>query len=117
MMSRISPVSSDYRFPNERWPIADLRVRVGDIAQRLGLTIMSWEEDGLGPANGVLIRLTSGRVILLREQEHAIKHLAAEGPCVETDVGDVAAFGVEALMAEVLDALGLPRDAVAWIAP
>jgi hypothetical protein len=115
-MSCISQVPFDYRFPVGRWPIADLRVRAGEIAQRFGFNLETWEEEGLGPANGMLIRLPSGRVMLLREQEHAIKHHGAEGPCVEADLGDVAALGSEVLMAEVLEALELPRDVVARIA-
>src|SRR5262245_43147077 len=117
-MSRISQVSSDFRFPNGiGWPIAHLRTRVRDIAQRFGLTVEAWEENGLGPASGFIIGLPSGRAMALRELTYLIEREGAEGPELLADAGDVAAFGVEALVAEMLDALDLPRQAIAWIAP
>jgi hypothetical protein len=54
--------------------------------------------------------------MLLRELEHAIKHLGEEGPTVHVDAGEVAATGVEALVAEILESLDLPGDAVARVA-
>ena len=116
-MSRISQVSSDHRFPSGFcWPIANLRTQVGDIAQRFGLTVEAWEEDGLGPASGMFIRLPSARVMLWRELEFAIEREAGEGLEVHADAGDLSTFGVEVLVAEALEALDLPPDAAAWVA-
>lgn len=115
-MNGISQVS-EYQFPSPDLAIAILRVPVAEIAKRFGLTVDTWEEAGLGRAHGMFIRFPSGRVMLLRELEHAIKHLGREGPTVHVDAGELAAFGVEPLVAEVLESLGLPSDAVAPVAP
>jgi len=74
----------------------------------------SWEEDGLGPARGGLIRLPSGRIALLMELAHQIKHRVVPGPHVVIDGGDVVTFSVSALVDEVVHALGLSESAVAW---
>ena len=105
----------EYRFPSGmEWPIASMRVSVTDIAQRFQLEIERWEEDGLGPARGMLVRLRSGRVVLLRELEHAMKHLGAMGPDVFVDAGDLASVGVAPIFNDIVDSLRLPRDAVLW---
>ncbi len=83
---------------------------------RLGLTVQAWDEDGLGPTRGMLIRLSSGTVVLMRELEHAIKHLGAKGPEFDVDASDAVTAGVEPLVSEILDSLGLTRDAVVWMA-
>lgn len=108
---------AEYRYPSGmHLPVMTIRIDLRDVAGRLGVTVETWEEDGLGPACGMFLRLPSGRVVLLRELEHAVKRLGAEGPEVFADVGDLAALDVERLVAEVLDDLDLPREQVAWIA-
>jgi hypothetical protein len=114
-MNVISQVS-EYRFPSPDLAIVTIRVPVAEIAKRFGLTVENWEEDGLGRARGMFIRFPSGRVMLLRELEHAIKDLGEEGPTVYVDAGEVVACGVEPLVGEVLEGLGLPSNAVARIA-
>jgi hypothetical protein len=74
----------------------------------------SWFEDGLGPARGVVIRLPSERVVLIQEFEYASKHFGASELNLEVDGADVVSFGVSALVDEVISALGLSQNAVAW---
>jgi hypothetical protein len=62
------------------WPIAVLTGSLDDILTRFRMEPESWVEDGLGPARGIVIRLPSGRVVLIRELEYAPKHLGLSGP-------------------------------------
>jgi hypothetical protein len=105
---------SEYRFPNIDFSVVTLRVSLDEIAERFGLNIETWEEDGLGPARGMFIGFPSGRVMLLRELEYALKHLGEHGPTVWIEAGAMAALGVEPLINEVLEGLGLSADTVAW---
>jgi hypothetical protein len=114
-MNVISQVS-EYRFTSPDLPIISLRVRIAEIAERFGLTVETWEEDGLGPACGMFLKFPSGRVMLLRELEHAVEHLGQKGPTVYVGASEVAAVGVEPLVTEVQESLGLKNDAVAWVA-
>jgi hypothetical protein len=114
-MNQISQVF-EYRFLNPDISIVSLRAPVAEIAEKLGLSVEAWETDGLGRARGMFIRFSSGKVMLLRELEYAIEHLGQEGPTVYVDAGEVAAFGVESLVAEILGGLGLSSDKVAWMA-
>jgi hypothetical protein len=106
-----------YRFTSGELPIALVRRRLAEIANRLNLKIYRWEEDGLGPAQGLIIRLASGRVMLLLELEHAIKHHRVKGPEILVEARDLAEVGVEPLIVEVQEALDLTRDELDWIAP
>ena len=54
----------DYRFPGIDMPIATFCRRVSEIAERNGCTVETWEEDGLGEASGLMLKLASGRTIL-----------------------------------------------------
>jgi hypothetical protein len=104
----------DYRFPNADFPIMRFQVRISEIARSLGLEIESWEEDGLGPARGMLLRLPTGRVVLFRELQHLIDHYREMGPYVHVDAAVIAEFGVEPLINEVLTSLDLPQQMVDW---
>ena len=103
-----------------RWPsgadmaIAGLSVRLSRLAEAAKLNLCSWEEDGLGPVHGALCRLPSGRVVLLREVEHAVEHLGASGPDIHADLQEVATEGIKPILSELLAALKLSTDAVAW---
>ena len=104
----------DYRFATTDWPIMRLQVRISEIAQSLGFEIESWEEDGLGQAHGMLLKLPTGRVVLFREFQHGINHFGEKGPHVCIDAAVVAEFGVEPLIEEVLTSLGLSEQIVDW---
>jgi hypothetical protein len=107
----------EFRFSSVDLPIATMRQRLATIAERFNLKIDRWDEDGLGPAQGIFIRLAPGRVALLRELEHAIKHHGVEGPTIYVEGRDLAKFGVGPLITEVLETLGLSKDELYWIAP
>lgn len=108
---------SDYRFTSPDVPIVELRVRVATIADQFGLTLDHWDEDGLGPACGMFIRLSSGVIVLLTELEHAIRHHGAAGPIVHAGASEVVEFGIEPLVSETLESLKLGRDTIGWMAP
>jgi hypothetical protein len=89
-----------------------LNVRVNTLATRLPFSPQEWEEDGLGMARGCFLKLSSGRVILLEELQHSIEHFGAKGPIVMVDVGEAAALGFKALLAEVVADLSLSADEI-----
>jgi hypothetical protein len=107
----------DYRFPGIDMPIASLARRLTELAEKHGWEVETWDEDGLGPAAGVLLKLASGRVILLLELQHAIEYFRQRGPTVHIDESELAKFGVKALLEEVLSSLNLSREDVDWTAP
>jgi len=104
----------DHRFYTIEWLIARLGLRLETIAARNGLTLESWEEDGLGPAIGCLGRLPSGVVIALVEYAHAIAYYDLHGPGIYVDAVDVERHGIESLIAQALSALHLDASNVEW---
>jgi hypothetical protein len=57
----------EYRFPSGlECAIASISMPVDDAASRHEMRLETWEEDGLGPAQGFFVRLPSGRVVLLQ---------------------------------------------------
>jgi len=107
----------DYRFPGLDMPIARFCRRVSEIAERNGCTVETWEEDGLGEASGLFLKLPSGRTILLLELRHLIEHHRERGPYAYIDAGEIAEFGIEPLVKEVLTSLGLSQQDIDWVAP
>ncbi|MGY8638888.1 hypothetical protein RAD15_41115 [Bradyrhizobium sp. 14AA] len=108
----------DYRFPTDRCPIAGLRSQISELADRFGLNVESWNEDGLGKLLGVLLKLPSKRIVALIEYEtyneaHRLEHGTLE---VSLGAEEVAALGAEPLIGEVLECLGLTRDDLIWLA-
>jgi hypothetical protein len=97
-------------------PFAQLAVRVDDIATKFGVSIHAWEENGLGPARGLIIRLTSGRVIFLEELALALEFHGAKGPTVYADAADLGEIGVDQFVAEVLSELRLSPSDLAKVA-
>lgn len=96
--------------------LCTLTVRVADLADHLGFTLVHWD-DQLGPATSMLVKLESGRDVALTEIRYAIERHGMKGPVVEVEARDVAAIGVPALVDEVLAALRLAREDTDWIAP
>lgn len=107
---------TSYTWPTTQFPLAGLCVRVDELAARLGVTIHTWVEDGLGPARGFGGRLPSGTVVLLEELETSIEHGYSQGPGVYVDASVMASVGPEALVAELLAELGLSRSDLEYAA-
>lgn len=105
----------DYRFPNTDLPIMRLQVRVAEIARVHGFCVENFIDDGLGEAQAILLKLPSGRVVLLIEHQHLIEHHKIKGPTVSFDAGVVAELGVGPLIGEVLTSLDLSQQAVDWV--
>jgi hypothetical protein len=91
------------------------QVRVSEIAQPRGFRVENSIEHGLGQAQGMFLRLPSGRVVWFLELQHLIEHHHAKGPTVYVDAGAVAEFGVELLISEVLTSLNLSQQMVDWV--
>ena len=107
----------DYRFPNVDYAIVTVSRRLAELAAGHGWTVETWDEDGLGEASGVLLRLASGRIILVMELRHAIEYHGEAGPTAFIDGSELATHGVAALLAEILAALGLTEQDTTWTAP
>jgi len=89
--------------------VCTLTVRVTDLAERFGFALIHYEDDGLGWASSMFVKLDSGRVALLTEHAHAVERLGAKGPAVEVDARDIAQLGVAPCVDEVLDGFRLSR--------
>jgi hypothetical protein len=106
----------DHRFSGIDMPIVRFCRRVSNIAQQNGFRGETWMEDGLGEAWGFFVRLPSGWVALLVEFRHLIEHHHELGPAAYVDEIDIAKFGVQALVDEVVTSLGLSQQEIDWIA-
>lgn len=108
-------IVTSYTWPNDGIPFAGLRVRVVDLAVRLGVAVHQWDVDGLGPARGFGFRTACGRVYLLEELVLSVKYHGASGPNFYVDAAELATVGTAALVEEVVAALGLaPSDVVTF---
>lgn len=105
-----------YTWPTDAFPLAALAVRVDALAGRLGMTVLTWVEDGLGPARGFGVRMPSGRVYLFEELELSVRHDGARGPNVYVDAAELARDGVTVLVAELLEGCGLVECDLASVA-
>jgi len=108
---------SEYRFSSYDLPIATIGQRVAEIADRFGFKIDRWEEDGLGPAQGMFVRSAAGKVMLLCEMERAVRRLGQKGPTIYVEAYDLADLGVGPLVQDALETFGLSMDQLTWIAP
>jgi hypothetical protein len=109
---------SAYRWPSgEPFWLGTLQPRLSELAQRLGVPLQSWVEDGLGPAVGTAFRLPSGRVVFLEEYAHPIESGATTGPEAWADLAVVATEGCEVIRTEFLTALGLSDQSFSFRPP
>lgn len=113
----ITQLADDYRFSSAAMDLCTLTVQVAHLAESLGFTVIHYEDDGLGWASSMFVKLASGRVMLLTEHAHLIEHHRAKGPLVQVDARDVAEIGVAPFVDEVLAGFRLSREDVDWIAP
>lgn len=113
----ITQLPDDFRFGGPEMQLCTLAIRIADVAERFGFTLIHYDDDGLGRAASMFVRLESGRPLLLTEHAHAVEHLGSKGPVVEVDARDIAEIDVEPFVDEVLEAFQLSREDVDWIAP
>jgi hypothetical protein len=59
----------------------------------------------------------SGRIVFIFELRHLIEYHRALGPTVYIDAAEIAKFGIEPLVSEVLTGLGLSQHDIDWVAP
>jgi len=113
----ITQLPDDFRFGGPEMQLCTLAVRISDLADRFGFTLIHYDDDGLGQAASMFVRLESGRALLLTEHAHAVEHLGSKGPVVEVNARDIVEIDVEPFVDEVLEAFQLSREDVDWIAP
>jgi hypothetical protein len=99
------------------FPLASLTIRVDELAARLNLPLYREREDVGRTVRGFGGRLPSGRIFLLEEIGHPFDPTRSGDVVLTVDAADLAGQGAEPLLAEVLEALGLPRSDVAAVGP
>lgn len=105
----------EYTWQSAEFPICVIDVPLADLAQRLGIPVISWEEDGMGSVSGFVCRLPSGEVLLLEEYAHAREHLGVAGPNVCMEATTLVDLGIEHAVAVVLAGLGISSVNLAWV--
>jgi len=113
----ITQLPDDFRFGGPEMQLCTLAIRIAELAERFGFTLIHYDDDGLGHAASMFVRLESGRALFLTEHAHAVNHLGSKGPVVEVDARDIAEIDVEPFVDEVVKAFQLSREDVDWIAP
>lgn len=101
-----------YRWPNDDMIFAGIALRVDELAAQLGVAVHTWDASGLGPARGLGFRSASGRVYLLEELEYAVRYYGAPGPVIHVDAAELATYGPELLVDDVVATLGIARQNV-----
>jgi hypothetical protein len=104
----------EHRWPTIDWPIAQLIIRIDRIAEKNGLVLEDWIEDGLGELSGCTLQLPSGLVVQLIESTHAIRHFHLRGPALYADAKDVHLAGIDPVLSDALAVLGLNPTDVEW---
>jgi hypothetical protein len=113
------PISSNQLFGvqiplTDRATLVVLSSGIESYAEKFGLQVETWEEDGLGTARGGFLRLDNGRIVLIREMDHARQNLGCPGPYIEVDMSELESRGAAEILAEVADAMQLGQDDIAW---
>lgn len=101
-----------YTWPNDDMIFAGIALRMDELAAQLGVAVHTWEEAGLGPARGLGFRSAAGRVYLLEELEYTVRYHGAPGPVVHVDAAELATFGPEVLVDDLVVTLGIARQHV-----
>lgn len=96
--------------------LVSLSVRIDDLAARLGIPVREYYKDGLGPSRYFAGRLPSGLFFSVEELEMCVKYHGALGPSVLVDATALAANGIEPLVSEILQSLGLARSELVYVA-
>ena len=106
-----------YAVPESAWVRCDLRplagadITMADVAARLGVDFIEYDEDGLGRARGQLFRMKNGRQIMIQQ-------LLQAPPPYDRQITIYGVFGPrDAMMADMNDALaalGVVRAQVSW---
>lgn len=89
-----------------------LNERVEVLAERLGVALQAWEEDGLGPTLGFALKVSDTSGVWVKA--FGGDHPQFPGPVVEVDAREAATRGFHDLMAEVAAAVRLQPGATSW---
>lgn len=105
----------DFKFPSgfER-NLATVDRRVSDLANRLGVKLERWEEDGLGWASGFVWGPAQFPTLIV-EQDHAVERNSRRATTIVVDGGEAARNGHRATLDRVVALLGLDQDAISWV--
>jgi hypothetical protein len=104
----------DYRWPSGRdeW-LAILAIDIAEVAARNGLSVETWEEAGLGAAEGFACELDSGivvRLVTLTDGDPGSAHVSADSEVV-------AGREAQPIIGEIIQELSVPEQAVTWLRP
>lgn len=106
---------NSYRFPSGIvWPLLQLNRPLADLPVFSTFEPERWEEDGLGHARGFFLALPSGRVVLIKEYDHAIAHGLSMGSEIDVDGREAAVEGFAAINDDVMDGLQIDEGLVDW---
>jgi hypothetical protein len=108
---------AEYVWQSGEFPLCTVCVPVAQLAERFGISLVHWEEPGLGSATGFGCRLASGLVLLLEELAHARKHLGTAGPTIYVEAVEVVERGIQATLVSTLAGLRLSPQSVIWSQP
>lgn len=105
----------DFRFPSGvDCGLATVDVRAGELADRLGIDLEHWEEDGLGPTAGFALG-PAATPVLVAEREHLVTLDPAHATVIMVDGGEAESCGHRATLQRALALLGLEPDTVMWV--
>jgi len=106
-----------HTWPTTEYGVARFTITFEAIAVDNSLTLEAWDENGLGTMRGCCGRLPSGVVIMLMISDYMVSTGKVRGPDLYADATDVHRLGVDRLLQEALDVLGLTESDVEWKNP
>lgn len=103
-------VVREHTWKSADFPLCQVAFSAAELASRLGLPLLHWEEDGLGPSTGFLCQLPTGLVVLV--QDFTLK--PGLGASLHIDASELTKRGIQSPLQEVLSGFKLTRDALTW---
>lgn len=94
--------------------IAIFAIAIEELATRFAIDLETWDEAGLGAARGAMVRLASGRIIVVQELRHLTEDLGWIRTDIIAETQDIATLGVDPLVEEVRIAFDLPSSMIEW---
>ena len=94
-------------------PLAQISADIAEVADRFDLRLVHWEEEGLGPARGALVKSATFHVFRLREIIHVREYYGVKF-AVDADARDLASSGSAELIDDVVRLLGIDKSQVDW---
>jgi len=103
-----------YVWKSAEFPLCELSISALELATLLGISLETWDEDGLGPALGFTCKLQSGLAILAQELEYVSEKAGAPRTTVLIESCELVELGVERALLDILSAFELSKERVTW---